>query len=442
MGTDYWSLVTFETLPLTAALAPTHRRTGDDGVLNTRFTGTATPDHPATIGGTFENANAFENNFDLRSISLLGRDPSAWPGGRPHDAGYTVRDELVLAPTGNHDLASAEPGWEMANDGRWRLVPDPEDPELPERRWLSAGESFAFEYALLGRADGEGFPRDRYEFEGEGSVVVAVWETDEPGPRGDSRFAGADPPPLPNADGVAWYHDAGPGSPTYVEPSVERLDLPARVDLTFVNHGTDTLSGNPHFWNLWKLVDGRWFRIAPDRWFQPMVKLPPGGTKEYSLAAFEGHAIECGGSNAVGYLGGGRYAYEVGFHRDGRTHAVLLEVDAPPASVEPTDGLDVAREGSTVRVEWPRRVDDLPRATLTLTRADGADPETRFIPEQVMRDRNRALRNTLAFVTEADRIVLVTDRNTVQDGARTRSYRDGSFRFGYRDAVYEATAAF
>lgn len=227
----------------------------------------------------------------------------------------------------------------------------------------------------------------------------------------------------------------------YLRPSAEQADLPTKIDFTLVNHSRDAVSGNPYFWRLWKEVDDKWFHIAPYGWPLPLVRIPPGGRNESTLAAFSAHPVDCDDAREVGYLGGGRYAYEIGIGREDVTHAALLGFEAPSVTIEPTDGLEVSRDGAEVRVNWPRRDDEVPGATLTLTRADAA--EHRLIPEQVMQSRNVALRNTLPFLdADVDRVRLVTDRNTVSRGARTGGYEDGAFRFRLRGEAYAASAQF
>jgi hypothetical protein len=438
-----WSLVEFEMLPVTVSLTSTHARTADGGAVRMQFARTATPEHPAAVRGTFTNANPFANTFVLERLPLFRNVPTAWPGGRPRSDEYTYRDELVLAPTENHELALTVPDSALADDDRWRLTGGVDGPWHPETHRLAGGESFRFEYALVGRPEGQGFPRARYHFEGydDRSVTFAVWSTDGPGPETTSRFAGAEPPPLPEAESMAWAHDAGSSTVTFLRPAAERAELPAKVEYTFVNHSRQTVSGNPYFWRLWKHVGDQWFHVAPWGWPMPLLMLPPGGTQSWTLAAFDDHAIDVEGARSVGHLGGGRYAYEVGMGREGATHAALLDLEAPAVTVEPTDGLDFTRDGEVVRVRWPRREDGVPAATLELRRVGAAD--ARLVPEQVMQPRNAALRNTLPFLEESvERVKLVTDRNTVSRGARTSGYDDGAFRFELRGQAYEAAAEF
>lgn len=442
-----WSRVEFETLPRTASVTPTTRRTDDGASLAVEFERTASTDGPALLRGTVTNENPYANTFELRRVPLFDTVPAAWPGDRPHDAEYTYRDELLLAPTENHAIAETVPDWTLDSDGRWRLAGEVDGPWLPETHRLSAGESFAFEFALVGRPDGSGFPTARYHFRGDGGVdtgvVVAVWDTEHPGATTASRFESADPTPLPDSERMAWYHDADASTPTYLEPTAEQLELPASVEFVLRNHGRERVSGNPYFWKLWKYVDGQWFHVAPWGWPAPLTRVPPGGTETWTLAAFEGKTVECDDARTVGHLGGGRYAFQIGIGRDERTHAALLDVEAPPATVEPTEGLTVERDGGVVTVDWPHREDEVPQATLTLTRAADADPDARLITEQVMQHRNVALRNTLAFWdADTERVELVTDRNTVSRGARTGGYEDGSFAFRYEGITFEAAADF
>jgi len=437
-----WSLVEFETLPLSACLLDTTGRTPDGGRWTMQFVGTATDHHPARIRGVFRNANDFENTFELQDLPLFRNVVSASPGGWASDDRDTYSDELLLAPTQRHTLAETVPELRLADDGRWRLAQAVDGPWFPEQRQLDAGESFALEYALVGRPAGTGFPRGRYRFEGAGdqAMVVSVWSTDRPGPEGDSRFTGADPPTLPEAETMAWAHDAGAQTAIYLEPSAERAELSTNVSFTLVNHAKQPVAGNPYFWRLWKLVDTRWFHVAPSGWPAPLLRLPPGAVHETTVAAFEDHTIDCD-ARSVGHLGAGRYAYEVGIGQDGVTHAALLQLDGPAATVEPTDGVNVTRDGNAVRVRWPQHAGEVPAAILELHRTRSA--QTRLIPEQVMQPRNVALRNTLPFLgVDVDRVKLITDRNTVSRGARTSGYEDGTFRFQLQGQAYEAAAQF
>lgn len=439
-----WSLVEFETLPVTVSLTRTRWGTHDGGRMALEFTRSATVDGPAVLEGTFTNTNRYANTFDLLRLPLFGRKASAWPGGRPRDDRYTYRDVLVLAPTDSHALATHIPDLELAADGRWRLAGEVEEaPFFPRTVRLGPEETVRVGYALVGVQEGEGFPRERYHFPGyhETEVVIGVWRTDAPGPVGNSPFSGTELPSLPQATRMAWYHDAASSTDVYLEPDRERIDPPGRVMCTLVNHGREPLVGNPSFWRVWKHVDGQWFHVAPQLWPEPLTEVPPGGIQTWTLAAFSGHSLGLTDAYDLGYLGGGRYAFEVGISRENRTHAALIDLEGPPVSLEPTDGLTVTRDGAQATVRWPRRTDEVPRATLRLTRSDRA--ETQLITEQVMQHHNRGLRNSLPFLTDEEtRVELSTDQNTVSAAVRTNGYDPGAFWFRYDGESYEATAEF
>jgi hypothetical protein len=441
--TDWWSVIEFETAPVTAALTNERYRTPDGGKVTLQFGRAATDEHPATVRGVFRNANPFANTFRLDALALFQPVPTARPGGRPRDADYTIHDELVLAPTDRHEIALTAPELSRASDGRWRLASDVDGPWLPETKAMEPGQTFRFEYAVAGRPKGRGFPRGSYHFEGHGEreARIDIWSTDSPGPSDGSQFSDAEVSALPDTERLAWFHAVDAETSVYLRPSAERVELPRKIDFTLVNHSRDAVAGNPYFWRLWKQVDDRWFHIAPVGWPLPLVRIPPGGRHESTLAPFAAHPVDCDGAREVGHLGGGRYAYEIGIGRQDVTHAALLGFEAPSVTIEPTDGPDVSRDGAEIRVNWPRRDDEVPAATLTLTRAEAA--ENRLIPEQVMQSRNVALRNTLPFLdADEDRVRLVTDRNTVSRGARTDGYEDGTFRFRLRGEAYAASAEF
>lgn len=308
--------------------------------------------------------------------------------------------------------------------------------------------------------DRRGFPTGTYDFaRGDTDAFrITAWHTARPGPQSDSRFEGADVPSLPDADEVAWYHEAGPSTGVFLRPSTEHLDLPGPVDLWLVNHSREPLGGNPYYWKLWKLEDGYWYHVAPWGWPVPISAVAPGGEQPYGLRAFSGEAVQSGGDDArpVGYLGGGTYAFEVGMARKstGSTHAALLALRGPPVTLAPTGDLTVERDRSRVVVTAPEFGDGEhpPDARLTVRPVEvgGAGTEVgRVLAEQVMRQRNRGLRNTLAFVDEGvETVVLRADTNAVPRYVRNEadSEADGSnsgtdggttHRFRFRGRDYE-----
>lgn len=434
---DVGSLVELETVDRTLALTTDRYRTDDGARVGLEFAETATGDSPARIAGTFENANGFENTFRLHWIPPFSAVSSARPGGQSGEEGYTYRDELYLAPTENHDFAAAVPEYERDDGGRWRLAGDVSGPWISETIRLAPGETRNVEYVVLGHPEGEGFPTEQYTFErgGEASVTIGAWQTSEPGPTDGSRFGDASPPSLPGAEAMAWYHGAGSKTTAYLRPSAERAELPAAVDFTLVNHGRTPLSGNPYFWKLHKLHDGEWFHVAPWGWPAPLSAVPPGGKRTWTLRAFPEHAVPCDDGREAGFLGGGRYAFEVGMNRGDETHAALVEFEAPRVTLSPTGDVSASREGATVTVTSPEYDDGEhpPSATLSVSRADSTAQVV--LAEQVMRRRNRGLRNTLAFFGDGvEEVLLRTDEHVVD---RTLG-DDETRRFRFRGQAYEA----
>jgi len=149
--------------------------------------------------------------------------------------------------------------------------------------------------------------------------------------------------------------------------------------------------------------------------------------------------VDDGNADRYPYLGGGHYAAVVGYGHATSESAALVEFDAPPVSVVPTDDATSESDGTTVTVTedgWRATTDfdDRDRAVLTLERAQTADRT--IIAEQVMRERNRGYRNLLAFTDEdVERVVLRTDRRTVDwtvdDGETTQ--------FRYDNQAYRVT---
>lgn len=423
--------------PRTYALDPLRYRTFDEAVVEVRFVATATADHPALVRATLRNANPFPNTFRLEATppfgpvtSDEGRSPLPWDRG-------DVGEGLVFAPTPNHDLAADPPAVERGADGYWRLVTDDGSGAwLPETVRLAPEETVTGEYALVGEPayTSAGRPTGVYEFRRarEYPLRVAVWNTREPGPVGSSRpsggsasrFAGASVPPFagdasddrPGAAAV-WYHEADRTTPAYVHPETERTTLPARLRFAFVNHTRED-AGCGHWW-LYKLHDGDWFILGPYSHVSTCFPVEPGGTDTWTALAFHGDGVEWRGPTFE-HLGGGRYAVLTGGSMG--PWLALVEVDAPPVTVTPTDDVRAVHFGERVVVESPLPATSSRRAeavhgpaTLTVTRTDAA-PDLELIAEQVMGDRLRGLRNTLPFFERGvEQVVLRTDERVARD---------------------------
>jgi hypothetical protein len=440
-GEGGWSLasvVDLGTVSRTYALGPTGYHSDDDARVELGFTSTATADSPATVAGSLTNTASWSNTFRLRETPPFGQT-NRTGGIRDYDRDLTYRSNLVFAPTETSEVADTVPDVELAEDGTWRLAEPISDTWGPETLRLNPDQTVETEWYLVGRPEGveEGRPTGTYEFRsGDTDLAVTVWDTARPGPDGTIDpldVPDVSPGTLPRSESTDWYLEATPETPAYLEPSTRRLSLPGAIYLTLTNHTHGNLSGNS--WNLYKRVDGEWFYLEP--WVHTAVlrMIPPGGEQEYHLRAFHGDPVPCDGIS-VGNLGGGTYAFESMYGTDEDApvdlghFATLLDIEAPPAEIRPTRDaeLSVECDGATVRVEWPRRP-DVERGTLTVERRDDTPPE-RLLPEQVMRARNRGLRNTLAFFEDGvDQVVLRTDRNTVSTAVGAEGYTPASRLF-------------
>lgn len=417
-------LIEHEAADRTIALLGSGLRVAHEASKAVRFVRPPDENGPGLLEATLTNASSFEQVVRLREQPPFGGVDSARPEGyadvQPIDTSYEYHRFLV--PTAEHDFVDREPSFERDENGVWRRT-GTSATEIPDYVRLAPGATIYGQWALVGHeeAHGEPFATGRYPHRWrDGGITYGVWRTSEPGPAEPSELEDVDVPDLPQEDRMAWFHEADGRTRAYLHPDRETATLPAKIDLTLVNHTHDDLGGNPHEWALHKLVDGEWFRIAPRAIPIPYTSLEPGGTRSWTLRAFDEHSYRpdsrgIAGGSGVPYLGPGRYAYSVGISGDDRTHAALLEFDGDPVTVTPDEGLDVDREEETVRVEDPE-FDDLKerdRAVYTLRRLE-EDPGTiddRIIPEQVMRPSRRPLRNTIGFLDpDVETVRLETER--------------------------------
>jgi hypothetical protein len=444
---DGWaSVIDLETGPRTYSLVPSRLHTDDGASIALWFDRTATADHPARVRGYLRNENPFENAFQVEWIPAVGRPHSTQPGDDDHEA------RLHMAPTENNDLAtdvpevtrSEEGFWQVTRLGRW----------LAETHRLAPGEWVELEYHLVGEPGLSGRPTGTYTFTGRDERVdVHVWNSDRPGPDGESRFAGRSLPAFDGEATTGWYHEADRTTPGYVEPSTERIELDGAVEFEVVNHGHEAV-GCGH-WNLYKLVDGEWFHVDPSVHTADCRQLAPGERMAWSLRAFNGEAVRCGscttgssgcaGGLTRGYLGGGAYAAVVGYGHPADESAALVELVGDDVTIVPTDDVAVERDGGTATLTTPAYGDDEhpADATFTLTRAERADE--RLIAEQLMRGGTDpspgggfpgqpTLRNALAVMREADEQVVVrTDEYGVDDAV---GHDADVRRFRFRGQAY------
>jgi len=438
------SIVDLQTTDRTYAFSPTGRHTADDGRLQFRFAKTATDDHPAILRAWLTNDNPYENTFDVEHLPVIGRATSRNPRPfRDPYGGGTYRTELVVAPTPENPLAAGTPAVERDEDGLWRV--SRLDDWSRETLTLDADETAFGEYYVAGHPDGAGLgrPTGVYEYRGirHADFQIAVWQTTAPGPSDQSRFAGRSVPALGDA-GAAWYHEADGESTAYLQPETERGSLPEQVRFTMVNTGRSALQCG--HWNLYKLDDAEWFHVAPYVHTADCRRLAPGQAKTYTLNAYHGEALEAVGYDelgaTVGWLGAGTYAVAAGYAVGADRSAALVELTGEERTVVPTEDVTATREDGVVRVDGADPDEDESgdaAVDLVLERTD--DAEHRLIPEQVMRDRYRGIRNALAYVEPGvDRVIVETTKRIAD---RAVDYEDAPARFRFEGDAFVVALA-
>ncbi|WP_137286469.1 hypothetical protein [Halorussus salinisoli] len=298
-------VVAQRTVDRTLALSPAGHTTADHGRVELGFAAPATPDRPALLRATLTNLNDFENTFRLDETPPFDSTPDASPDTTAN------RLPVFLAPTENHDLREVVPAYERGDDGRWLLTD--EDDWLPETVTLGPDETVRSEYRLVQHPDSEDPPLGRYEIGPEFALGLTAWPTTGPGPDNSSAFAGATPPSLPVERPVNWYHDAGPETPVYLEPSAESVTLPAEIEFTLHNHSRRSLSCE--FFHLYRLEDGVWESLRHGYAVQACYGRAPGDRTTFRLRAFPGKIVYGDGgmrSHSM-QLDPGRYAFAVGY---------------------------------------------------------------------------------------------------------------------------------
>ncbi|WP_181686370.1 hypothetical protein [Halorhabdus salina] len=434
---DAVAVIDLETGPRTVSITPLYFSTDDRTSIRLWFERTATSEHPAQIRGWLRNDNDFANTVRIKDIPAIGHTQSWQPAGEDHEA------RLHLAPTERNELATELPTPTRGEDGYWRVADI--GPWMAETRRLDPGEFVELAYALVSEPGSPGRPTGTYEFQGDPTVAIHVWDADTPGPEQSSRFAGRSVPEVSEKTETAWYHELGPSTTMYLEPTVERIELDGRIDFEIYNHSHESVQCG--HWNLYKLVDSDWYHVDPNVHLSDCRSLEPGASMAWALRAFNGEPVPCDTGTSCadgltrGYLGGGEYAVVAGYGQPADASAALVEFVGDPAPVLLTDDAKTERDGDAIDVTTDRygdgeRPDD---AVLTLERAETA--EERLLAEQVMSTDGfmigpNALRNALAAMgTDVGRVVVHSDQRAVD---RAVGYDGDSRRFQFRGQAYEA----
>jgi hypothetical protein len=364
-----------------------------------------------------------------------------------------------LVPAPGSAFAERVPDVELARGaGRrfWRLAESPRD-WLPERGEVPAESTLVGEFRLVAGPEAAAPLAGRYVGEAAGPVAVSLsaWDRDAPGPTADSRFEGA-VPQLPQGRATLWFHQLSPRAAVYLRPSAERVEPPASVAVTLVNHSREAVRASD--WSVHRLVDDRWYELGPLFRDSAARFVPPGGRHRWRFGLAHGPADEVPGGfdrldRQLGFLGGGRYGIAAGSTGDEDRPAALVELVAPATTVRPTADATATRDGDRVVVaaDPPRDdPDDEPR-TLVLDRLPLGDRTAtprprvtevggglpRLLPEQAM--RSRGLRNTLPFAEGADQVRLRTTDDVTRGALRRVAFRTGGRRFRFGDGDFRVT---
>ncbi|WP_254821985.1 hypothetical protein [Haloglomus halophilum] len=364
-----------------------------------------------------------------------------------------------LVPAPGSSFAEHVPDVELAggSGGRfWRLAGPPRD-WLPDQGQVPVDGTLVGEFRLVagpaataplaGRYVGDAAPL--------GGISLSAWDRETPGPTADSRFD-VTVPQLPQGRATLWYHELSPRASVSLRPTVERVEPPATVTLTLVNHSREAVRAND--WSVHRLVDGDWYELGPLFTNGATRFVPPGGRHRWRFGLAHGPAADVPGElgpldHRLGFLGGGRYGIAAGSTDDEDRPAALVELVAPELTVRPTADATVTRDGERVVVEAdpPRDdADDEPRTLVldrlplgdrtatprpTVTAVDGGLP--RLLPEQAM--RSRGLRNTLPFVEGTDQVRLRTNDDVTRRALRRVAFRTGGRRFRFGDGDFRVT---
>lgn len=419
-------IIDLDTKPRTIAVAPGGYRTDYGGVVELEWTASATPDHPAVLEATLTNTNEFRVQYETRMTPpfegggvTVSRAPDRSP--RTHDPPADPESTISLVPTEAHPLVEEAPSYERRAAGDWHRTAAP--PQQPNTLWLDPGESLTGEYYLLGAADAEEIPLGHYPYGFKRHwFTIVIWNSPRPGPVADSIFTDQTVPTLPDADPIAWYHEADPSTPVYLDPATERTSLPARITCLLRNYTREGLTGGPASYGFYKFAHGEWWSVGGCG-VDVGGRSPAGRAIPYRLRVFGTTPVPCNGEQGStydeGHLGGGIYAFQVDMSQDERTHAVLLELEGTPVTVTPTAAVEtVTQVDDTLEVTTSRgdpQNDDYRLAQYLVRKIQAsalpADQQPRrLIAEQVL--RRPQLRDAVGLLQQHDAGTVVIEEYT------------------------------
>lgn len=396
--------------------------------LTAAFTGPPSPEEPARVW------LALRNDADRERTFAFGPTP---PFSEYHgDPGPTVgarQSGLLLVPDDDRGYAQSVmvPDELPSNPACWRTTGVFVSPDPRTKLALGPGESAVGEYAVLLPHDASACLPEHQVFVFSDRILgvslgLSVWAPSVAAP-GDSALDRS-VPSLPGPASTAWYHTADEAT-VYLRPLDEHLEPPSDGTAFLLrNFSHRTLRFDAGDWGLYKLHEGRWFRIQPWETASQFRRLPPGGESAVRLR-FD-NRLQSMNRSVLSGIGGGLYAVRYGsvplvrdYDEDPvlipgeggagpstpdpdeprEAQAALVQVAGDPVGVLPTVPDErVERDEGVARVNLGDGGDDV----LAVRRAapDEGDPVT-VIAEQA--NATTALRNSLGFFTgETQRVRL------------------------------------
>ena len=245
-------------------------------------------------------------------------------------------------------------------------------------------------------------------------------------------------PDLPSldqsGDQVRWAHETI-DDPVGIRTVGDPIELPAEPVFVQRNDTDRELTGNPYGWQLYKLVDGKWYWIAPRGAGEPGTKVEPGidvgfkfvfrherrrlDREEFepeepeSLDEYdpERHPIH---TDVVTGLGGGWYAVVLPLAvREGVTHAIAVELGAPAAPLTYDKPREKSIEDDIAVFDYAGRAGD--DADWYVIREVPADHEAdiKMVAESLTTRIRSPLRNGIAGVRTYDAVDTVYVRSSI-----------------------------
>lgn len=98
----------------------------------------------------------------------------------------------------------------------------------------------------------------------------------------------------------ACYHGATDGTPVFVRPSRERVELGGEITMSLVNRGAGELFFGPYYWTVWRGTDDGWTNVDDRHGVADLgAAVPPGGAYEWTVPVTAGGDVEMASDRAA-----------------------------------------------------------------------------------------------------------------------------------------------